>query len=809
MSQSVRSIRRILVLWLSVGICFVMLVLGYFMYQSQLLQFRQSWISKLEADLGVLRVTLQEQMSDGEWNLADQTLTRMGVEPHVAYMSLVIDGKVRSSTRRSEVGSDYSPGWDAFPANSAEYHHVIRGSDIAAVMPLVYRGEDLREQHHATLHARYDASVDLRAVYRNVVLKTAIVMAIISVFIIGLVRTIRRVIMKPMAVLAGFARDLARGHYGKQLQMTGAAEFLQLETAFNELSAGLERSTRQLQDQAVRDHAFSQAFPDTAFLLDHDGRVASRYGNESAAVMGPQTGRWFWHWLVDAEAERQRQAHRQVLNDGEMVITEFRHEEFYVESRMAPLVTVDQQGVSQVQGVLWLIRDISEVKRQQKTIEHQANFDSLTDLANRRYALLHIEKRIAAAKRTGGSGSVLFIDLDHFANINDALGHPVGDRLLVALGERLQSLCRTEDVVARLGGDEFLVIPGDLHASPDIAASEACEMAERLLAMIRVPFDVDEHRFMLSASVGVAVYPVDSCDAHDVIRQADTAMYSAKDKGRDTVSVYTDSMLAENQEKLQLYSNLRMAIARGDFHLAFQPQFDANDCMIGAEVLVRWTHDGKPIFPDKFIKAAEDTNQILALGRWILRESLQTLKALQQRGSLPPQFRKLAINISAMQFVDPWFEDVLFEEMQAAGLEPGAVELELTESVFVGDKHVVREKMLRLSDRGYAFALDDFGTGYSSLSYLQNLPIAKLKIDRSFVMDIGGQGAPARIVDSIIQLGRNLSMDVLAEGVETATQRDYLRERGCSLYQGYYFARPLTVADFEALAIRVAQGVKR
>jgi EAL domain-containing protein (putative c-di-GMP-specific phosphodiesterase class I) len=296
------------------------------------------------------------------------------------------------------------------------------------------------------------------------------------------------------------------------------------------------------------------------------------------------------------------------------------------------------------------------------------------------------------------------------------------------------------------------------------------------------------------------VYPAENGDANDVIRQADTAMYDAKDKGRDAVSVYTDSMLAENQDKLRLYSDLRMAIAKGAFHLAFQPQYDEQDRMTGAEVLVRWTHEGKPVFPDRFIRAAEDTNQILALGRWILRESLQTLRRWHDQRMLPATFRTLAINISAMQFVDPWFEDMLYEEMESAGLAPDAIELELTESVFVGDKNIVRDKMRRLSQKGFAFALDDFGTGYSSLSYLQNLPIDKLKIDRSFVMDIQEDGSPARIVDSIIHLSRNLEMQVLAEGVETAAQRDYLREHGCKLYQGYFFSRPLLQDDFERLA---------
>ncbi|MCD8521652.1 MAG: EAL domain-containing protein [Saccharospirillaceae bacterium] len=463
---------------------------------------------------------------------------------------------------------------------------------------------------------------------------------------------------------------------------------------------------------------------------------------------------------------------------------------------MTPLLSQSETGQPQVYGLLWLIRDISEIKRKQQQIEYQANFDSLTRLANRRFALLHIEKKMAHARRTGKYGAVLFIDLDHFKNINDSLGHPVGDKLLIRMGERLNQQVRAEDLIARLGGDEFLVLLDELSDSPEAAAQYASDCAERLLAAIRQPFDIDIHCFHLSASIGIAVFPANQDEATDLIRQSDTAMYHAKAQGRSGISLYTQNMQQETQDKLNLYNDLHQAIRQQAFTLVFQPQMNERGQVTGAEVLCRWMNRGIAVSPDVFIRAAEETRLILPLGQWILTESCRVLKRWRQANQLPDSFRRLAVNISPAQFMDENFEHYVTTQVNSHRLCPAQLELEITESIFLGDKDIIRRKMERLSGLDFSFALDDFGTGYSSLSYLQHLPLHKLKIDRSFVMDIEDNRRPARIVDAIIQMGQNLGMDIIAEGVERDDQRQYLLSHGCREYQGYLFSKPLTEDEF-------------
>ena len=800
MSPASLSIQRVLTSWMAVGMALVVMVLSYFIYQSQMAQFHLAWATRIENDLGALRIPLQEQMSEGDWVLADQTLTRMGVQPHVANLCLVVDGTVRSSTRHADVGEPFVPPAVDLRPDLRGFGFRRDGTLLYASLPAAYRGADLRENAKASLHAEYDIGDDLAALYRTMAQRILAVAAILALFVMGIGRMLRDKLVVPLRALAGFATRLSNGDYGAQVQLQAADEFMQLERAFNELSNSLRTSVDRLQKQAMRDQAFAEAFPDTAFLVDHEGNTRSRYGNPSTTMPGPELGAPFDHWLAAEAAGELRAVFTQVLANKTVAITEFRHGAFHLESRMAPLARKDGASEGPADGVLWLIRDTSEIKRHQAIIEHQAKFDALTDLANRRFALLHIAERIAEARREGRFGSVIFIDLDRFANINDSLGHPVGDQLLVALGKRFEGQVRCGDLIARLGGDEFLLILDHGHASPEIAANHACECAEALRAIIKQPFEIGDNRFVLSASMGVAVYPSEGCDANDVVRQADTAMYHAKNSGRDTASVYTESMLEENQRKLRLYSDLRGAIARGEFHLVFQPQVDAEGQLVGAEVLARWAHQGNPISPERFIRAAEETNQIVALGQWILGASLDALRRWREQGRLPPSFRRIAINISVRQFMEPRFEAMLAESIAAAGVPNDAIELELTESVFVESKEQVREKMQRLNESGFSFAMDDFGTGYSSLSYLQHLPIDKLKIDRSFVMDIQRDDGSARIVDSIIQLGRSLGVAVIAEGVETDVQRRYLEARGCLLYQGYFFSRPLGEEAFLSFA---------
>ncbi len=671
------SLSKILLGWSALALGVTALVLGYFLYQALTAQFNSTWAGKLEAELNGLRLTLQHQLSEGEWALADQTLSRMAVRPHISHLVLLINNEVRLSTRRADLGA-------ALPAHLhmaepdpalADFQYQQQQGHFYGRLPVQFRsGQQLRGQTHGWLYAHYDTTSQRHEMLIDTLQKVALVLAMLALYTLGLHYIVKREVLLPLQRLVGFTRALTDGQLGSRVRAGHSQEFAHLERAFNQLSAHLQQSMQQ--------------------------------------------------------------------------------------------------------------------------IEYQANFDSLTNLANRRFAMLHLEKKIAHARRHQHYGAVLFIDLDHFKNINDSLGHPVGDKLLIEVAKRLRVTVRDEDLTARLGGDEFLVLLDQEDNSPEMAASHASDCAQRVLDALRQPFEIDVHCFHLSASIGIAIFPSGQDSVADLVRQSDTAMYHAKSLGRSAYSLYTDNMQQQTQDKLNLFNDLHQAIEEEAFYLVFQPQLNSRGEVCGAEVLCRWNNNGVAVAPDVFIAAAEETNLIIPLGRWILRQSCQHLQRWRQQGCLPASFRQLAVNISPIQFRDRHFEALVSELLQEFDLPASCLELEITENTFLGNNEDARGKIERLSQLGIRFALDDFGTGYSSLSYLQQLPLHKLKIDRSFITDIDKTDQPVPIIESIIQLGNNLNLNVIAEGVETEQQRDYLLAHRCHEFQGYWFSKPLTDEAF-------------
>ena len=795
------SLKRVLLSWSALALGITALLVGYFLFQALTSQFSSTWRSKMEAELTSLRQTLQSQLAEDNWSLADQSLSRMATRYHVQHLQLIADGRIRLSTRRAETGEPFSaadlPPGMSFDSSRTQQRQ--QGTEFFELMPVTIRTARLRENQQAWLLAHYDAGYQYQRLLDEATQKVALLLGLLLLYTLGMLHIVKLEVLQPLGRLVGFTRSLRDGQLGSVIHSHASSEFAQLEGAFNSLSLHLQHSIQQIREQHILDQAFTRAFPDVAFLLDNQGIIQGRYGSGESPVRELQadlSGQPFSCWLSAADAGQMEHCRQQAMQGQDTVIAEFHHHSFYIESRMTPLLDDSDSNNIITSGVLWLIRDISDNRRKQQLIEYQANFDSLTSLANRRFALLHIDKKMAHARRTGKFGAVLFIDLDHFKNINDSLGHPTGDRLLIEMGARLLGAVRDEDMTARLGGDEFLVLFDDLADTPEAAASLASDNALRLLQTIQAPVHIDIHSFHLSASVGIAVFPSAQQEASDLIRQADTAMYHAKAQGRSGISVYTDNMQQETQDKLNLFNDLHQAISDQAFSLVFQPQFNELGQITGAEVLCRWNNRGQPVAPDVFISAAEETRLILPLGQWILTESCRCLKYWREHDLLPATFRRLAVNISPTQFMNPGFEQLVSDQIHTFGLCPSQLELEITESVFLGDKNVIRSKMQNLHALGFSFALDDFGTGYSSLSYLQHLPLDKLKIDRSFMTDISDPQQPARIVDSIIQMGHNLNMEIIAEGVETEAQRDYLRAHDCHQYQGYLFSKPLAEAEF-------------
>jgi len=445
-----------------------------------------------------------------------------------------------------------------------------------------------------------------------------------------------------------------------------------------------------------------------------------------------------------------------------------------------------------VTSILAITRDITEQKLAEERIQYMANFDTLTGLPNRIQLEDHLKYGISLMKRNNGNLAVLFIDIDHFKDINDTLGHSIGDALLIQISQRVQKQLREEDTASRMGGDEFIVI------LPDCDSQGAANVAQKLLQVIAEPYQIDAYDLAVSASIGIAIFPDDGDDLETLSKNADTAMYRAKNEGRDAYRFFTGEMQDRAKRNMQLLNALRYALELDQLHVLYQPQISIHDGrIIGAEALLRWQHpELGSISPAEFIPVAEDSRLILPIGEWVLRTAISQLKQWLDKGH-PPMV--MAVNLSAVQFRHASLPDLVSSILQEAGVPAEYLELELTEGVAMQDAQGVLSMMNNLYERGVRLSIDDFGTGYSSLSYLKKFKVYKLKIDQSFVRDITTDIEDKAIVAAIIGMARNLGLQTIAEGVETAEQLTYLREQGCDEAQGYFFSKPLPAVAIEKL----------
>jgi diguanylate cyclase (GGDEF)-like protein len=426
-------------------------------------------------------------------------------------------------------------------------------------------------------------------------------------------------------------------------------------------------------------------------------------------------------------------------------------------------------------------------------MSHSAQHDVLTGLPNRALVNDRISQAIALAHRHGAKFAVLFLDLDGFKHINDSLGHAVGDKLLQSIARRLQAHVRGSDTVSRQGGDEFVVLLSEIAHARDAAIS-----AQKIITALVEPHSVDGHQLQITTSMGISIYPSAGQDAETLIKTADTAMYSAKENGRNNYKFFEPEMNIRAVERQSIEASLRGALERQEFALHYQPMINLKTGEItGAEALLRWEHPTKgPIPPAQFIPVAEVCGLIVPIGKWVLREACQQARAWLDAG-LP--FCGMAVNISAMEFRDDNFLPGVFAALEDSGLDPKCLELELTESVLMQRAQVTESILKTLRARGVHLAVDDFGTGYSSLSYLRKFPIDALKIDQSFVRQITSAPGETTIVTAVIGMGRNLKLRVVAEGVETQEELAFLQAHQCDEAQGYYFSKPVPPREFAHL----------
>jgi diguanylate cyclase (GGDEF)-like protein/PAS domain S-box-containing protein len=455
--------------------------------------------------------------------------------------------------------------------------------------------------------------------------------------------------------------------------------------------------------------------------------------------------------------------------------------EFAIEDSAAPI----HDRLGQVTGAVIVFHDVSAARAMTLKMSYLAQHDFLTDLPNRTLLSDRLTQAISFARRSGEQLAVLFLDLDHFKNINDSLGHAIGDKLLQSVAQRLVACGRQSDTVSRQGGDEFVIL------LPRIAhAADAALSAQKMLTALAAPHCINGNELQISASIGVSTYPNDGQDAESLLKSADTAMYHAKENGRNNFQYFRADMNTRAVARQSLESILRRALGRHEFLLHYQPKIDLQTGQItGVEALLRWLHPGRGLVPPlQFVPIAEECGLIVPIGQWVLREACLQLRAWLDVGLQPVS---VSVNLSAVEFRAQGFLEGVRTILRETCLEPRFLEFELTESVLMNHAESTVSTLQALKALGVQFAVDDFGTGYSSLSYLRRFPIDALKLDQSFVHEISADPNEATIISAVISMGKSLKQRVIAEGVESREQRNFLRDQGCGEGQGFYFSHPV------------------
>ncbi|MEN3365739.1 MAG: hypothetical protein V7606_3013 [Burkholderiales bacterium] len=572
---------------------------------------------------------------------------------------------------------------------------------------------------------------------------------------------------------------------------------IELEGKFCCCGMGIDITARRKKEAALhlRNRAIEQSIT-AIIIVDTEGAI--EYANPAfERIVGYPSdriaGRDYMSLLGSEENRRGlakvRDAMRQ-RDEGSALLCVARPdgEMLWVDLHVSPV----RNAVGKVSHFVGVLNDITDLKRYEEQLEHQANYDTLTELPNRSVLKGRIRQAIAAADRHGTGVTVGFMDLDNFKFVNDSLGHTVGDELLKCVAQRLISCIRAQDTVGRYGGDEFAFVLADLADEKKVAG-----LLGRVLAAVGQPFEIGGHEVVISCSIGVSFYPKDGHDIDTLLKNADTAMYRAKEAGRNNFQFYTATMNQRVNERLMLERKLRQALANDEFELHYQPKVHlGSGKTVGIEALLRWRPaGGEAIEPSAFIPLAEETGLIVPIGDWVLSTACAHNKALQDAG-LPPM--GVAVNISARQLNPNQLGTSILRALDASGLDSEYLELELTESLVMQDPEEVIGILLHLKQMGLRLTIDDFGTGYSSLSYLQRLPVDGLKIDQSFVRDIGADPNDAIIARAVISLGHSLGLSVIAEGVSKPEQLNFLRENGCDEMQGFLYSRPLPFGQLRA-----------
>ncbi len=607
---------------------------------------------------------------------------------------------------------------------------------------------------------------------------------VIPFILLGLLLAYR--ISKPLRMLSSDFTRAGKQDYSPSAITSSLKEVQLLVDGFNHMVAKIDLSQRDLQRAAIVFEGTSEGI----IITDAEHNITAinsaftritGYSTQDVLGKNPimlQSGRHDKAFFVEIWKAMKETGHWQ----GELW-NRRKNGEVYPQL-LSGNVVKDKQG--NITHHIGIFNDISKIKQTEFKLEHLAHHDPLTGLPNRLLFNDRLDQAILRAQREGTQAAVLFLDLDRFKNINDSMGHAKGDLLLQRVAERMKNAMRAEDTIARLGGDEFVLIIEALKEPKD-----ADIVINNILSLFKQPFFLDQQEIYIDTSLGACFYPKDGTNAQTLVRNADAAMYRAKAEGRNNYQLYTSELTSLAIEAMSLENNLRHALKRNEFQLHYQPQFSLKEggSLGGVEALIRWKQPEQGwIPPIKFISVAEETGLIVPIGEWVLRTACMQHQAWVKAGHKPV---RMAVNISARQFHAPGFADTISGILEETGMHPSFLELELTESIVMRDAEATIKLLHELSNLGIILSIDDFGTGYSSISYMKRFPINRLKIDQSFIRDIGCGKPEAKMIIPIIALGHSMNLKVLAEGVEIKEQLSYLLEHGCDEAQGYLYSPPV------------------
>ena len=619
-----------------------------------------------------------------------------------------------------------------------------------------------------------------------------------------------RNVTRRLSQLLEWSRMISQGDYSAPLANDSSDEVGQLTSAMTEMADSIADTQRRLEMAKHSAESIAETLKIYAYAFESSGEAILITDRDNRIVninraFTRQTG----YRLTDVAGKNPR-----ILSGGntphdtyQEMWRSLNHDSFWqgelwdkkrsgeIYPKWAAISAIRDQD-EQIQFYIASFTDISDRKAAEARIEHLAHYDILTGLLNRFSLESRMEQAVLAAKRDGLQLAVLFIDLDRFKYINDSMGHHVGDQLLIEVARRLKACIRESDIVARIGGDEFVItLTGlrDVDRVPDLAGYIIEQLSE--------PYKVEDHIFESSPSIGISIYPHDGESIDELLKNSDLAMYHAKDQGRKNFQFFTENLLAASVERVDFEHQLRSALDLGQFELYYQAQVTTRGNRIyGMEALIRWNHPTRGFIPpDRFIPIAEEIDMINELGAWVLDQSCAQLARWKQHNQCPQQ---ISVNLSARQLQSETLIDTVGRTIEKHSIRRGELELEITETAAMADPELAIRQLNQLSRLGVSLAIDDFGTGYSSLAYLKQLPINTLKLDRAFVGDIENDRNDAEICMATIALAHNLGLKIVAEGVETVAQRDFLSKYRCDYLQGYLFSRPLPPLEAEALLAR-------